>query len=199
MQTNGKTNKCFVVKFNTNVYLRKTKNHHTFVSGKKFIKTGMKERLIELMQLLNCTPTQFANAIGVQRATLQHILNGRNEPSLKIIMAVHDSFPQVDLEWLLYGRGNTFGETSPQKQDNNDYPLFPGMESTVFPAHSKENSDFLNLKEEKGPLNTRKKTNNKGVSTDANNTLNNTQKRIKEVVIFFEDGTYQKISTELKK
>ena len=80
----------------------------------------MKERLIELMQLLNCTPTQFANAIGVQRATLQHILNGRNEPSLKIIMAVHDGFPQVDLEWLLYGRGNTFGETSPQKQENND-------------------------------------------------------------------------------
>lgn len=159
----------------------------------------MKERLIELMQLLNCTPTQFANAIGVQRATLQHILNGRNEPSLKIIMAVHESFPQVDLEWLLYGRGNTFGETSPQKQENNDYPLFPGMESTVFQAQGKDNSDFLNLREEKSPSSSRKRANNKGISTNINNPLNNTQNRIKEVVIFFEDGTYQKISTELKK
>ena len=159
----------------------------------------MKERLIELMQLLNCTPTQFANAIGVQRATLQHILNGRNEPSLKIIMAVHDGFPQVDLEWLLYGRGNTFGETSPQKQDNNDYPLFPGMESTVFPPQGKNNSDFLNVKEEKSPATARKRTNNKGVSTDTNGTSDITAKRIKEVVVFFEDGTYQKISTELKK
>lgn len=199
MQTNGKTNKCFVVKFKTNVCLRKTKIHHTFVSGKKFIKTGMKERLIELMQLLNCTPTQFANAIGVQRATLQHILNGRNEPSLKIIMAVHDSFPQVDLEWLLYGRGNTFGETSPQKQENNDYPLFPGMESTVFQPQGKNISEFLNVKEEKSPAIARKRANNKGVSTDSNGISDIAGKRIKEVVIFFEDGTYQKISTELKK
>ena len=38
----------------------------------------MKERLIELMELLNLSPTQFANAIGVQRTTLQHILSGRN-------------------------------------------------------------------------------------------------------------------------
>ena len=44
-----------------------------------------KERLVELMELLKMTPTQFAASIGVQRATLQHILSGRNEPSLKIV------------------------------------------------------------------------------------------------------------------
>ena len=179
--------------------MHKTKIIHTFVSGIIYIKISMKERLIELMQLLNCTPTQFANAIGVQRATLQHILNGRNEPSLKIIMAVHDSFPQVDLEWLLYGRGNTFGETTPQKQENNDYPLFPGMESAVFQPQGKNISEFLNVKEEKSPAIARKRASNKGVSTDSNGTSDVIAKRIKEVVIFFEDGTYQKISTELKK
>jgi len=159
----------------------------------------MKERLIELMNLLNCTPTQFANAIGVQRATLQHILSGRNEPSLKIIMAVHDSFPQVDLEWLLYGKGNTFGEVSPQNRENHDYPLFPDIESTVFRANGKDNSDFTNVKEEKSLGLPHKRTNNKAVNTNSDGTLDRAPKRIKEVVIFFEDGTYQKISTDLKK
>ena len=159
----------------------------------------MKERLIELMNLLNCTPTQFANAIGVQRATLQHILNGRNEPSLKIIMAVHDSFPQVDLEWLLYGKGNTFGEVAPQNRENHDYPLFPDIENTVFRANVKDNPEFTNVKEEKGLGLSHKKTNNKAVSGGSDATFDKVQKRIKEVVIFFEDGTYQKISTELKK
>ena len=159
----------------------------------------MKERLIELMNLLNCTPTQFANAIGVQRATLQHILNGRNEPSLKIIMAVHDGFPQVDLEWLLYGKGNTFGEVSPQSKENHDYPLFPDIESTVFKTNGKENHEFTNVKEEKSHGMPNKRTNNKSVNAGSDLASDKVPKRIKEVVIFFEDGTYQKISTDLKK
>ena len=159
----------------------------------------MKERLEELMQLLNLTPTQFANEIGIQRTTLQHILSGRNEASLKIIMAIHSKYPDVELEWLLNGKGYAIPVMQQNDSLNQDYPLFPGMESTVFPTQGKENSEFLNVKEEKIPSSTRKRTNNKGVNTDTGNSLENNQKRIKEVVIFFEDGTYQKFSTELKK
>ena len=160
---------------------------------------SMKERLEELMQLLNLTPTQFANEIGIQRTTLQHILSGRNEASLKIIMAIHSKYPDVELEWLLNGKGYAIPVMQQNDSQNQDYPLFPGMESAVFPTQGKDNSEFLNVKEEKSLSNTRKRTNNKGVSTSTGNTLENNQKRIKEVVIFFEDGTYQKISTELKK
>lgn len=162
--------------------------------------TQMKERLIQLMQMLNCSPTQFANAIGVQRATLQHILNGRNEPSLKIIMAIHDGFPQVDLEWLLYGKGNTFGETSAPSQDNSiDYPLFSGNESALFRPNTRDNSDFSNLNEVKTPVQSRKRPNNKDFSDKSNTPANDHQKRIKEVVVFFEDGTYQNFLPDLKK
>ena len=159
----------------------------------------MKERLIELMQILNCTPTQFANAIGIQRATLQHILNGRNEPSLKIVMAIHNSFPQVDIEWLLNGTGNAFGETSGVKPASQDLPLFPGMESAIIQTNIQDKPGFSNLKEDKESVYSRKKTNNKELSNKNSNINDGTSKRIKEVVIFFEDGTYQKFSQELKK
>ncbi|WP_300025367.1 helix-turn-helix transcriptional regulator [uncultured Maribacter sp.] len=48
----------------------------------------------------------FADLIAVQRSSISHILNGRNKPSLEFIMKVNDAFPEVDLQWLLYGKGN---------------------------------------------------------------------------------------------
>lgn len=159
----------------------------------------MKERLVELMRMLNCTPTQFANAIGVQRATIQHIINGRNEPSLKIIMAIHENFPNIDLEWLMYGKGNAFGDSQHSSDDKQDYPLFQGMESAIFHPEIQEKTGFSNLKEEKPLPQNRKRSNNKGVSTCIDPLQNSTSNRIKEIVVFFEDGTYQKFSTELKK
>ncbi|MBO6079067.1 MAG: helix-turn-helix transcriptional regulator [Bacteroidaceae bacterium] len=154
----------------------------------------MKERLEQLMELLNLTPTQFANAIGVQRATLQHILSGRNEPSLKIIMAIHNSFPDVELEWLLNGKGTAIPGLQQKSEPAQDYPLLPGMESAFFPADLPGNQKFSNLSDQEGPSKNRKKRNNKDVraTPDAPNTSQS--KVIKEVVVFFEDGTYQKFS-----
>lgn len=159
----------------------------------------MKERLEELMQLLNLNPTQFANAIGVQRATLQHILSGRNEPSLKIIMAIHNSFPDVELEWLLNGKGSAIPVLEQKETQAEDYPLLPGMESTFFPDNVRKTPDFSNLREEETPSKQRKRRNNKEVEPMSDAEKPCKEKRIKEVVVFFEDGTYQKFSSDLKK
>lgn len=163
-------------------------------------KRKMKERIIEIMQLLNCSPTQFANAIGVQRTTLQHILNGRNEPSLRFVMAIHDGFPQIDLEWLLYGKGNVFGESSGNDgTKKQDYPLFSGMENALFQTSDKDIPENTNVIEDKSIAHARKRTNSKGVSVDEKGIQDCTSKRIKEVLIFFENGTYQKFLPDLKK
>ena len=159
----------------------------------------MKERLEELMQLLNLNPTQFANAIGVQRATLQHILSGRNEPSLKIIMAIHTSFPDVELEWLLNGKGSAIPGLSQNDSSEADYPLLPGMESTFFPTDVRKTAEYLNLKGEESAPKQRKSRNNKDVRSDIITSDNSSNKAIKEVVVFFCDGTYQKFSPDLKK
>ncbi|MBO4561443.1 MAG: helix-turn-helix transcriptional regulator [Bacteroidaceae bacterium] len=159
----------------------------------------MRERLEELMELLNLNPTQFANAIGVQRATLQHILSGRNEPSLKIIMAIHSSFPDVELEWLLNGKGSAIPGLAPKEAVAPDYPLLPGMESAFFPSDVQKTPEYSNLKGEETPQKLRKSRNNKDVRSDIFPTDNATNKVIKEVVVFFADGTYQKFSSDLKK
>lgn len=159
----------------------------------------MRERLEELMQLLNLNPTQFANAIGVQRATLQHILSGRNEPSLKIIMAIHNSFPDVELEWLLNGKGSAIPQLQQNEQSGDDYPLFPGMESLFFKDDVHKSPENSNLRGEEVQPKQRKRRNNKDVEPIQEAVSLYKDKSIKEVVVFFADGTYQKFSSDLKK
>ena len=159
----------------------------------------MRERLEELMQLLNLNPTQFANAIGVQRATLQHILSGRNEPSLKIIMAIHASFPDVELEWLLNGKGSAIPQLQQNEPVKDDYPLLPGMESLFFKEDVRNSPENSSLRGEENQPKQRKRRNNKDVEPVQEGDFSYKDKRIKEVVVFFADGTYQKFSSELKK
>lgn len=160
----------------------------------------MKERLDELMKLLNLNPTQFANAIGVQRATLQHILSGRNEASLKIIMAIHNSFPDVELEWLLYGKGSAIPALSGNSlAKDSDYPLLPGMESAFFNNDVLKSADYSNLRDVETRSVNNKRRNNKEVKYQNDTKTMGQPKTIKEVVVFFDDGTYQKFSADLKK
>ncbi|MBQ0094232.1 MAG: helix-turn-helix transcriptional regulator [Bacteroidetes bacterium] len=159
----------------------------------------MRERIEELIRLLNLTPTQFANQIGAQRATLQHVLSGRNEPSLKIVTSIHNTFPEVSIEWLLSGSGSPFPKKEPGHPDITDMPLFPGFETPINAtavATVDKNPNPEGVKTQARP---RKRINNKDINDNASPSDSSIGKHIKEVVVFFEDGTYQKFLSELKK
>lgn len=117
-------------------------------------------------------------------------------------MAVHSSFPNVELEWLLSGKGSAvegLPDKTPAPAPDQDYPLLPGMESAFFPADGRKTPEILNPGgEEKAPK-PRKSRGNKDVRSDILTAENGGNKAIKEVVVFFADGTYQKFSPDLKK
>lgn len=159
----------------------------------------MKERIEELMELLHLNPTQFANEIGIQRATLQHILNGRNEPSLKIIMAIHSKYPDVELEWLLNGKGSAIPQLNTVEKQEPDYPLLPGMENAFFQSDVRKTPDFSNLGAQDTVPKLRRTRSNKEIKAESSVQESRPDKSIKEVVVFFTDGTYQKFSSDLKK
>ena len=71
----------------------------------------IKDRIKMIMEKENMASGAFAESIGIQQSTLSHILNGRNNPSLDVIMKVHQKYNYVNLEWLLYGHGNMSEET----------------------------------------------------------------------------------------
>ena len=61
-------------------------------------------RIEEVRKNHQLTAASFATKIGVQRSAISHILSGRNKPSLEFLMKIHDSFDEVNLEWLILGK-----------------------------------------------------------------------------------------------
>lgn len=62
-------------------------------------------RIKKIMDFYNLSASVFADKIGVQRSSISHIVSGRNKPSLDFILKVTSAFTEVDINWLLNGKG----------------------------------------------------------------------------------------------
>ena len=63
-------------------------------------------RIISIMKAENMNATQFAEAIGIQRAAMSHIMQGRNKPSADVLTKISERFETINPGWLLSGRGS---------------------------------------------------------------------------------------------
>lgn len=68
----------------------------------------MKDRIKQLMDAQHMNQQAFANYIGVNGASLSSIFTGRTSPTLNIVNAIKNRFPNVNTDWLLYGTGGMF-------------------------------------------------------------------------------------------
>ncbi len=71
------------------------------VNSEEFVK-----RLDKILQYYGMTASAFADEISVQRSSISHLLSGRNKPSLEFVLKVVKTFPEVNLYWLLNGKGS---------------------------------------------------------------------------------------------
>ena len=63
------------------------------------------KRLEKIIDYYGESASSFAEKIGVQRSSISHILSGRNKPSLDFILKILNTYPEVELYWLLNGKG----------------------------------------------------------------------------------------------
>jgi plasmid maintenance system antidote protein VapI len=68
----------------------------------------MKDRILQFLALESLSPTRFADHLGVQRSGVSHILAGRNKPSFDFIEKMLLTFPNINAEWLLLGKGEMY-------------------------------------------------------------------------------------------
>ncbi len=69
----------------------------------------MLQRIKQIIEKEKLSSTQFASEIGVQRSALSHVLSGRNNPSLDFMMKIKTRYPDINLDWLLLGKGKMTG------------------------------------------------------------------------------------------
>ncbi len=96
------------------------------------------ERLKIVMSFYGLTATALADSIEVQRSSISHLLSGRNKPSLDFVLKVLQKYPEVELYWLLNGRGSF-----PKEEKIEPPTLFPqnGEQSAIKEITSQPQSD----------------------------------------------------------
>lgn len=70
----------------------------------------MNDRLQQFLDVQGLTPTRFADAIGVQRSNVSHILLGRNKPGFDFIEKLLTRYPELNADWFILGKGSMYKE-----------------------------------------------------------------------------------------
>ena len=63
-------------------------------------------RLQKMLDYYNISAAELSNQIKFNRSTISHLLSGRNKPSLDFVMRILQKYPEVELYWLLNGKGS---------------------------------------------------------------------------------------------
>jgi DNA-binding XRE family transcriptional regulator len=146
------------------------------------------KRLEIILDYYALSASGFADKIGVQRSSLSHLLSGRNKPSLDLILKIIENFPEVDLYWILNGKGNF--PKSEIKMESNFQTTTPILKNNI-----EENivEDFPNLfsdenENQKNPVfeNIKNNFSNTGNMSGAKN-----ESEIERIVVFYKNGSFK--------
>ena len=127
------------------------------------------KRLHRILEFYELSAAGFADKIEVGRSSISHILSGRNKPSLDFVMKIVKSFPEVELYWLLNGKGSF-----PPTEENSKN--LTSSTSDLF--SSEDTNQVTNEKQEK--------------IEDFPIPLHKEQKNeIARIVVFYKNGTFE--------
>lgn len=154
------------------------------------------ERIAAVMRHYNLQAKDLADLCGVQRTAITHILNGRNRPSVSFLGQLSEAYPEINTRWLLHGRGNMFTNVT-NVASVEELPPYP---SKIFNTKAEKCSESLDQQSAAPPEGTLSHVTNvtgdlfdnqagKGLREQL--PLHQGHKAVREIVIFYEDGTFR--------
>ena len=79
----------------------------------------MVDRIILILKTQDLSSSQFADEIGVQRSSISHILSGRNNASLEFVTKILKRFPDLNSDWLIFGKGPMYRDSNNAVSDKS--------------------------------------------------------------------------------
>ncbi len=87
------------------------------------------DRVKKIISANGLTSSSFAYKIGVPRSSISHVLSGRNNPSLDLIIKILQSFDGISANYLLSGDILTpIQPITDKDQEYNNMTLFPELD-----------------------------------------------------------------------
>ena len=151
----------------------------------------MKDRIKALMKHMGMSQKNFAAEICISEGTLSSYFSGRNNPTLSTLNNIHERFPEVNMDWLMDGKGEMFvssAPVSPQSEANevsqngmvqqpSGLPIQPGfIDHLAAPQQVPPQTSYL--------------------MQDGKN-LDKPARKIAEIRVFYDDGTFETFSAKL--
>ena len=130
----------------------------------------IRDRFKMIMEREGLAAGAFAESIGASQATISHILSGRNNPSVEIMLRVHQRYEDINLEWLLTGKGNMSNSQESTQPLSNSINCAENRKETLLESTAKREKSTVNqeiIYKERPP------------------------RKITEIRIFFDDNTYE--------
>lgn len=138
----------------------------TMVNSEEF-----SNRLQKIFEHYDLNASAFADKIDVGRASISHLLSGRNKPSLDFVMRVVKTFPEVELYWLLNGKGE-----------------FPKQDSKTDIVEESSTSTKHQDSKNQDPENSSLKSSEDIIPSNSDD--------IERIVIFFKNGSFKSYTSK---
>jgi len=130
----------------------------------------MKERLNAILKHFKINASQFADEIGVQRASVSHVLSERNKPGFDFIQKILDTYPLISADWLITGKGEML------KSKNVEQYLFSEMGVTEKDVNEDKKA--------------RRQTLMSSDSDQVENKRTIRERNIEKIVVFYSDKSF---------
>ena len=160
----------------------------------------MNTRLEQFLAAENISQSQFADTIDVARASVSHILAGRNKPGWDFLNSMLKHYPNLNIEWLLNGTGKMYknaGREESRKAEQLPADLFSavdlpetGRQPAQQTAETPRESNILQ-QPRTGQRNTQATQQSSGEDIDVQQSDN--QRKINKIVVFYDDNTFIEI------
>ena len=143
------------------------------------------KRLEIILDYYSLNASSFADKIGVQRSSLSHLLSGRNKPSLDFILKILEVFPDIDLYWILNGKGTFPKNTVAFSKTETPIEIAVKQNDTPLPNYDVVPEDLFSEIKNQNPV-----LDNKKIDSQ-NNSKQPISDEIDKIVIFYKNGTFK--------
>jgi transcriptional regulator with XRE-family HTH domain len=138
----------------------------------------MKERIFQLMKYQGMSQKEFAATLCIAEGTLSGIFTGRTRPTNNIVNAIHECFPHISINWLMFGEGEMLLDgASPQQPDATS------GQPNLFPSNSTPSSEVNSIHTPTPQI------------QEVVKYVDKPQRKITEIRVFYDDGTFETFSS----
>ncbi len=138
----------------------------------------MKDRIYQLMKYQGMSQKEFASTLCIAEGTLSGIFTGRTRPTNNIVNAIHECFPHISINWLMFGEGDMLldgSSSQPSEAASGQADLFtqgtaPSAEANPAPVPAPQIQEVVKY-------------------------IDKPQRKITEIRVFYDDGTFETFSS----